>query len=244
METSLHRSLKHLYAAGPLALGQTEADDSPPLAQVEVRLDGFRIDAVVAGCLIEIQHGSLAAIRAKITRLLQKHDVLVVKPIIASKLLVKRAKANGPEVDRRQSPKRGKLLDLFDELIYFTKVFPHPRLTIEAVLVDVEEWRRPGHGRRRRWRKDDHTVEDQHLLAIRQTQRFRTAADLLAFLPESLPRPFHSGHLAAALAVPRWCAQRMVYVMRHTGTLIEAGKQGNARLYETPAPRRKRRRSA
>ncbi len=210
--------------------------------QVEVALDGFRIDAVVDGRLIEIQHGSLAAIRTKITRLLKKHDVLVVKPIVTSKLLVKRAKANGPVIERRLSPKRGKLLDLFDELIYFTQVFPHPRLTIEVILVEIEEWRWPGHGRRRRWRKDDHTIEDQKLIAVRETVRFCHATDLLSFLPSELPRPFHSGHLAIALAVPRWCAQRMVYVMRNCGAIAECGKQGNTRLYETIAPRQTRRR--
>ena len=44
------------------------------------------------------------------------------------------------------------LIDLFAELVYFTQLFPNPNLTIDAPLVDVEEWRYPGHGRRRRWR--------------------------------------------------------------------------------------------
>ena len=40
--------------------------------------------------------------------------------------------------------------DLFDDLVHFTRVFPHRRLTLEVPLVDIEEWRYPGHGRRRR----------------------------------------------------------------------------------------------
>lgn len=75
METSLHRQLKQIYAG--------EA------AQVEVRLAGYRIDAVADGELVEIQHGSLAAIRDKISRLLEKHRVRIVKPIVASKVLVR-----------------------------------------------------------------------------------------------------------------------------------------------------------
>ena len=243
METSLHRSLKHLYAAGGGASNCAQIPSPGPGQHVEVVLGRFRIDAIVDGCLIEIQHGSLAAIRRKVASLLEHHDVLVVKPIVANKLLVKRAKESGPVIERRQSPKRGKLLDLFDELIYFWQVFPHPRLTIEVVLVDIEEWRRPGHGRRRRWRKTDHTVEDQLLVGIRESQRFRTAADLLKFLPTDLPRPFHTGHVASQLAVPRWMAQRIVYVLRHVGAISPAGKQGNAWLYELPAPRGKRRRA-
>ena len=141
METSLHRDLKTLYA------GQN--------AQFEVPLGGYRIDVMSGSRLVEIQHGSLAAIRDKVKTLLNDHYVVVVKPIVVQKLLVKRACKDGPVTGRRVSPKRGTLLDLFDELIHFTRVFPHKRLTLEVPLVDIEEWRYPGHGRRRRWRLAD-----------------------------------------------------------------------------------------
>jgi hypothetical protein len=124
VETSLHRELKQRYAGDA--------------ARTEVVLDGYRIDAIAHGTLIEIQHGSLVAIRDKIRRLLDKHRVLIVKPIVASKLLVKQDVAGGPAVARRWSPKRGQLLDIFDELVYFTRVFPHRRLTLEVVLVEIE----------------------------------------------------------------------------------------------------------
>ena len=55
METSLHRELKRLYAGDG--------------ARTEVVVERYRIDAVRDGQLIEIQHGSLAAIRDKIRRL-------------------------------------------------------------------------------------------------------------------------------------------------------------------------------
>ena len=81
METSLHRELKLLYAGRQ--------------AQSEVSLDGYRIDAVARGRLIEIQHGSLGAIRDKIRNLLESHRVTIVKPIIASKVLVKKSAKGG-----------------------------------------------------------------------------------------------------------------------------------------------------
>ena len=223
METSLHRALKALYA-----------EDK---ASTEVRLEGFRIDAV-ATCptthgrlLVEIQHGSLAAIRDKVASLLQRHSVLVVKPIVASKLLVKQSARDGPVVSRRLSPKRGALLDLFDDLVHFTRVFPHRRLLLEAVLVDVEEWRYPGHGRRRRWRQTDMQVQDQRLVRVCQVHRFRTAADLRRLLPDDLPNPFHSAHLADALGIARAQAQRVAYCLRQSGAAREAGKTGNTRLH-------------
>ncbi len=118
METSLHRDLKTLYARGP--------------ARFEVSLGGYRIDVVDRDRLIEIQHGSLAAIRDKVRDLLGNHQVLVVKPIVAGKLLVKREAKGGAVASRCRSPLRGGLLDLFDELVHFTRVFPHPRLSAAA----------------------------------------------------------------------------------------------------------------
>ena len=220
METSLHRDLKALYAGRD--------------AQVEVTLGAYRIDAVSGDQLVEIQHGSLAAIRDKVRSLLAEHRVLVVKPIVAKKRLIKRSARGGRITGRRMSPKRGRLLDLFDDLVHFTRVFPHERLVLEVPLVEIEEWRYPGHGRRRRWRANDHEVEDQKLIAVREVYRLRTAADVgrLIRCPRPLPRPFHTGHLAASLGVQRWFAQRIAYCLRKIGTVEEVGKQGNARLYE------------
>jgi hypothetical protein len=221
METTLHRQLKELYA-GPEGL-------------VEQRLAGFRIDAIRDGQLVEIQHGGLTAIRDKIAKLLKGHDVLVVKPLVALKTLVRLARKGGKEVSRRLSPKRRTLIDVFDELIYFTQVFPHRRLTVEVPLIEVEERRYPGHGRRRRWRQNDFVVEDQRLIALTGVHRFTTAADLLAVLPAELAEPFHSGHVAAALGVRRNLAQRVVYCLRNMGAAEACGKAGNAWLYRRAA---------
>ena len=218
METSLHRDLKALYAGEE--------------AQFEVSLGRYRIDVVSDGQLVEIQHGSLAAIRDKIRKLLAEHRVLVVKPIVLRKLLVKRSAKGGRTTGRRLSPKRGRLLDLFDEMVYFTRVFPHRRLTLEVPLVEIEEWRYPGHGRRRRWRTADYQVEDQKLVAVHEVYRLRTASDLAGLISCPLPRPFHTGHLADSLAVDRWVAQRIVYCCRKIGAVRQVGKQGNAILYE------------
>lgn len=224
METSLHRELKRLYAG----------DD----AQSEVRLGDYRIDAVRGRQLVEIQHGSLGSLRDKLRVLLPSHEVLVVKPIVVRKMLVKRDAKGGAEIERRRSPKTGQLLDIFEDLVHFTQIFPHPRLTLDVLLVDVDEYRYPGHGRRRRWRARDHQVEDQTLAAVRELYRLRTAGDLAAMMPRELPRPFHTGHLAAALGMPRWEAQRVAYCLRQMGAAGTAGKQGNALLYALP-PRRK-----
>jgi hypothetical protein len=194
-ETSLHRGLKALYAPEGGA------------ARREVRWGGYRIDVVTADELVEIQHGSLAAIRGKVARLLERHRVRVVKPIVVEKRLIKRQRAGAEAVHVRRSPKRGSIWELFHELIYFVRVFPHPRLTLEVPLVEVEEWRYPGHGRRRRWRAEDFQVEDQKLLSVRQT-RSRRPACLRRSTPAIWPRrwPSTAGWLSGS---PTVCCTRV-----------------------------------
>jgi len=218
METSLHRQLKCLYAI--------------PGSLVEQKLGRFRIDVVQPDRLVEIQVASLTAIRDKIAVLLKKHRVLVVKPIVVRKHLVKLGRAGGKVVSRRLSPKKQTLLDMFDELVHFTRVFPHRRLTLEVPLIEIEELRFPGHGRRRRWRLNDHQVEDQRLIEVVGVHEFRTAGDLCRLLPTTLPCPFHTGHLSEGLGVERWIAQRMAYCLREMGAVKSVGKLRGAWLYE------------
>lgn len=222
METTLHRQLKALYAGSD--------------AELEARVGRYRIDVVSDGRLVEIQHGPLAAIRQKVRELLDRHRLFVVKPLVIRKQLVKLSARGGKLVGRRLSPKRGHLLELFDELVHFTDVFPHRRLTLEVPLVDIEEWRYPGHGRRRRWRQGDYQVEDQKLLAVRRTYRLCSGADLAPLIDPRPAEPFHTAQLADALGVERWVAQRIAYCLRKAGAVRQVGKTGNALLYEFAPP--------
>ncbi|WP_153556058.1 hypothetical protein [Roseimaritima sediminicola] len=221
METSLHRQLKQSYAGG--------ADE------VEVTMGPYRIDAVCDGELVEVQHGSLVAIRDKIQRLLEEHRVRVVKPIIGRKRIVRQRSADGPVASRRYSPSRGSVLELFDELVYFTRVFPHSRLVLEVPVVEVEEWRLPPTRSRRRRRQAKYRVKDVVLTRVLQTHRFVDSSQLLPLIDsERLTQPFCTAQLAGVLEVERWVAQRIAYVLRETGAIAAVGRRGNTILYATP----------
>ncbi len=218
METTLHQQLKTLYAPGN--------------AQTEVKLGKFRIDVVDQEQLIEIQHASLAAIRAKIQKLLQTYRVKVVKPVVERKYLVSLDRRNGRVKRRRLSPKRGVLLDVFDELTHFVPVYPHPNLILEVPLLDVEEYRYPGHGRRRRWRQNDFVVQDRKLLKLKGKYQFRESVDLRRLIDRHLPTPFDTANLADAMQINRGFAQRIAYCLVNTRAAARIGKRGNAWLYE------------
>ena len=217
METTLHRQLKEKFRE--------------PGSEIEVKLGRYRIDVVNGQRLMEIQRSGLSSIRDKIGKLLKDgYTVDVVKPLVSRKRLIKLNRKDGKEVDRRWSPLRGTILDLFDELIYFTRVFPHPNLTLITPLIQIEEIRYPGHGKRRRRRAGDFVVGDRMILEMEDAHTFRTVHDLHLLLPSDLPKVFDTQQLANGLGVPRHQAQRIAYVMRKTGAAIETGKQGNSIL--------------
>ena len=88
------------------------------------------------------------------------------------------------------------------------------------------------------WRRNDYQVEDQKLIAIHETYRFQTAADLARLITCRLARRFDTGKLAESLGVHRSAAQRIAYCLRLMGAVHEVGKQGNARLYQLARARR------
>ncbi len=231
METTLHRQLKTLYAS--------------PGDQQEMEWGEFRIDVVKPDCLVEIQHSSLQAIRGKVGTLLEDNRVLVVKPLVVKKRIVRLNRKGGQVVSRRWSPKQGQLLDLFDELIYFRELFPNVNLTLDVPLVHIEEWRYPGHGRRRRKSLQDYQLQDQLLLSVDRTLTFSRPADLCQMLDFPGKNNFSTNDLAKHLAIPRWRAQKIAYTLQHCGALRRVGKIGNNWLYavsrsaiQIPAPSR------
>lgn len=225
METTLHRQLKDLYSTGR-SVQETWVGD-------------FRIDVRRGRRMIEIQTSSLGAIRDKISTLLERHPVTVVKPIVARKLLLVRDRAGGPVRSRRWSPKRCGWIDIFDPLAHFTTVFPHPNLTLEFPLIEIEETRYPRRARRA-WRRSYRT-EDQRLLQLLARRSVRTTQDLLRLLEVRLPATFDTRELAQVLDTRRWMAQKVAYCLRRTGAIVGVDKRGNAIVYRSGAPQESRR---
>ncbi|MBI3463324.1 MAG: hypothetical protein HY000_09730 [Planctomycetes bacterium] len=219
METSLHRSLKHIYSSSG--------------SRVEATILGYRADVLCDDMVVEIQASPLGAIARKVAELVRHTRVLVVKPITHRKFVVRWSSAGGECVSRRLSPTTGRLPDVFHDLVRFTRVFPHPNLTLEVVLVDEEEVRVPRRSRRR-----SHCVEDRRLLGIVAARRLQTAADLARLLPFALPTSFTTDSLAVLLGSSVWFAREVAYTLRHCGATRVIGKQGNRLRYE-PVPAEK-----
>ena len=215
METSLHRALKQRYAS---ATG----------GRSEVVLEGFRIDAVDhSGLLIEVQSGPLGPLRGKLLRLLPNHRIRVVKPIIAEKRVVRRSRAEGPNLSARRSPKRGSTIDVFEDLVSLAHIFPDPNLSLEVLPVLIDEIRIP----RRRW--PGYRIVDRCLTGSLGRSVLERPQDLWDLLPghHDWAEPFTTVDIATRIGRPLWLAQRVAYCLRLSGEVHSIGKRGNHRIY-------------
>ncbi len=215
-EKSLHASLKVWL--------------SRPGDQQEIRVDGFVIDIVRGDRLIEIQTRNFGAMKRKLARLLPHHPVHLVHPIAVEKWIVRQT-AVGDPIQRRKSPKRGQIIDIFTELVRIPHLLSHPNLTITVLLTQQEEiWRDDGQGswRRKRW-----SIHDHRLLNVIAEHTFHTQNDWLRLLPDALPQPFTNRELATALPCRLNLAQKTTYTLRHANLIETVGKQGNALLFRS-----------
>ncbi len=216
MATELHKALQSHYA-GDNGLMEVETGD-------------YRADVVRDGVIYEIQTGSLASIKEKLSRLADEHRVVLVYPVPARKLIVRLAPDSGEELSARHSPKRGALADAFDELVHVAHVLACDNVSLQIVMTRERELRcDDGRGS---WRRKGVSVLGRELLEVVETHHFDQPDDFLRLLPSKLPCRFTVADLAHRARTRQWLAGKIAYVLRHVGALRQVGKQGNAFVYE------------
>jgi hypothetical protein len=215
-EKPLHAALKKWYS---------QAYDKH-----EVLVDGFLIDIVRDGVLVEIQTANVSALRRKLTALTVEHRVRLVCPIAQDRWIVRQSPDGREQLSRRKSPKHGTVEHLFEELVSIPALMAGPNLSLEVLITQEEEIRRQG--KSRSWRRKGWAVHERRLIDVLDRHVFETPADLAAFIPGGLAEPFTTATLAAAIERPRELAQQMAYCLREMGAIRAVGKQGNAILYE------------
>lgn len=225
-ERSLHAALKRWYAR--------------PGDEFEQEVDGFLIDIVRGPLLIEIQTRNFSALKGKMSRLTAAHPVRLVHPVAQERWILRLASDGMGLIDRRKSPHRGKLIEVFDELVSLPELVAHPNFSLHVLFIQEEQLRRDdGRGTRRR---RHYSVFDRRLLDVSYGLLFESPADFRRFVPRSLAEPFTTRELAGEGRIPVARARQIAYCLRAMGTITQVGKRGNAILYvasgqEAPAVR-------
>lgn len=215
-EGSLHAQLKAWYHR--------------PGDLIEQPVDGYVVDLVRDGRLIEIQTGGFSPLKAKLRRLLAEHHVRLVTPIAKDRRIIK-IDEDGEIVSSRISPKHGRVEDLFGRLVSLPELMEHERFELEVLLTVEEEHRihQPG----KAWRRHGWVVSGRSLDAVHDSRSFSSSDDLASLLPPELPEGFTTADLAEQLGCSRRLAQQMVYCLRGVGKVEMVGKQGNSIIYSS-----------
>jgi hypothetical protein len=200
---------------------------------LEVTVEGFVIDIVRDDLLIEIQTGNFAAIKSKLTNLVNGHRVRLVYPIVQEKWIVRSATRNGKGAVRRKSPKKGRVEDLFRELVSVAPLLSNPNFSFEVLMISGEEVRRVS-DRKRRVRRG-WLIEERRLLGVLGQRSFGHSADWLRFLPDGL-ESFTTSDLASRMNTDRDLAQKTAYCLRVARMIELIGKRGRANLYRVSSP--------
>ena len=134
----------------------------------------------------------------------------------------------------RKSPKRGRLEDLFWELVSIPQLLSHPNFSLEVLMIRGEEVRR--YEGKRAWRKRGWVIEGQRLVEVLDQRLFGASGDWLGFLPDGL-ESFTTRDLATGMNTRTELAQKMAYCLRE-GKMIELiGRRGRANLYRVQPQR-------
>ena len=214
-EKSLHAALKQWYAQ--------------PGDRFEESVGGFVIDIVRGHSMIEIQTSNFYNIRNKLYQLVEKHPVRLVYPIASDKWLLKIPSEKGTPAIRRKSPKKGRVEDLFKELVSFPGLVNQENFSIEVLMIQEEETRR--YDPKRGWRRKGWVTEERRLLKVIGRQVFDGRDAYCALLPDTLPDPFTNRHLKDSLDISTRLAGQITYCLREMGCIALTGKKNRYNLH-------------
>jgi len=183
-EYSLHSEIKDWY--------MVSGDE------LEVKVEDFIVDILRGSLLIEIQTGNFSCVKKKLAKLLFNNQVRLVYPIPKLKWIV-HVNRSGEFVRRRKSPKKGKLIDLFNELVHAPSLIKNRNFSLEVLLIEEEELRCYAGGGS--WRRRGVNVKDRKLLRVFDRFVFEDSRDFLEFLPKELDECFTNKVLALELGI-------------------------------------------
>jgi len=214
-EKSLHYDIKKLY----------EDNNS----KVEYKIGNYIIDVIKEDGLYEIQTKNFYAIGKKIKELIElDNKVVLVHPIAVEKRIIT-ISVDGEVISERKSPKRGALVDIFDELVSIPYLLKEKSFNLEVLMTVQEEVRKSdGKGS---WRRKGVSIVDRRLIKVLDTHTFNCVEDFKKFLPKDLPLEFTNKELAQKLNVPINKARKISYTLKNAGIIKECGKRGRELLY-------------
>ena len=215
-EKTLHSALKYYY--------------EPDETSHEQKTGGYFADIKNEEGIIEVQTGSLGALRNKLAEYVKTTCVTVVHPVIRKKTIVwideKTFKAR-----RSHSSKRGRLEDAFQQIMYLGDLPTSPNIRIALPILDIEEQRLVKTAKRGR---PQYEKLDKIPTALIDEAILTCAEDYLYFVPEELMQKsegFTVAELVKKTGYKDESARALLYTLMNMG-LIKRERHGSTYFYQ------------
>lgn len=188
--------------------------------------------------ITEIQTANFGAMKGKLEAFLPEYHVRLLHPIAHRKTVCWIDPETGEITARNASTCVGSFYELFRELSRITEFIGHPNLTVEALLLDLEEYRIQdgwGNGGKRGSHRFDRMPTSIYERLILQKKE-----DYAVFLPKDpLPEPFTTKDLETAVGIHRKSLQysAVLKVLTEIGVTVRVGLTSRrAFLYQVRIP--------
>lgn len=216
-EKSVHAVLKNYFA--------------PDEMMQEIPMEGYVADIYTGREIIEIQTRQFDRMRDKLQAFLPICPVTIVYPVTAKKILVWIDPETGEEIERRKSPRKASIYDIFDELYKIKQFLSDENLRIKMMFLELEELKLlDGYGKDKKKRASKH---DRVPLKLVGEMGMECKEDYLQFVPfELLETEFTSKEFSKEAKIHPRMAGTVLHVLHYMGIVERVGKQGNAFVYK------------
>ena len=213
-ECSLHSEIKQVYSLSG--------------DQFEVKLGNYIVDILRGNLVIEVQTKNFSALKEKLQVLTENHRVRLVYPLVEKKWITHVTKDH-TVLNKRKSPRKGRLTDLFGELVMIPHMIGEENFSLEVLLIDEEEVRcDDGKGS---WRRRGFSIIDRKLLKVNDRILFQTKADYIKILPQGLNEMFTNRELAKLAKISLRSVRQITYCLKKGGVIRLAGKKGRELVF-------------
>jgi hypothetical protein len=189
----------------------------------EAKLHNYIVDMLRGNLVIEVQTKNFSAIKKKLQTLTRTHQVRLLYPIPENKWITHIAE-DGDPVKKRKSPRKGKLTDLFRELVKIPEMPSEDNFSLEVLFIDEEEIRcDDGKGS---WRRKGVSIKERRLVKVNERILFKNKLDYLKILPDNLNECFTNKELAKSAKFSIPTARQITYCLRKSGSIRVTEKKG------------------
>ena len=204
--------------------------EEPDIDHQEIPVGNFIADILTGdGRIVEIQTANMNAMRDKLTYFLPLYPVKIVYPISYRKWVTWIDPETGVLTVRNRSPRKGSFYQAFRELYKIRPFLTHENLSLDLLLLDMEEYRlQDGWGRD--GKRGSHRY-DRIPVSIVSEILLERPEDYMIFIPPDLEEPFTSRSFAQAAGIPSAISSTILLLLMELGQVDRIGKKGNSYLY-------------